>query len=97
MWQDLHAQILDLVREYYHAAARAASRSCPAWTTVPYAGRVFDAEEMVAAVDAVLDFWLTLGPQGDAVRARTGRVRRRRATPCSSTPAPAPTSSPSPL
>ncbi len=62
MWQDLHAQILDLVRDYYHA--RHAGR--PGNGTVPYAGRVFDENEMVAAVDAVLDFWLTLGPQGDA-------------------------------
>jgi len=32
---------------------------------VPYAGRVFDEQELVAAVDAVLDFWLTLGPHGE--------------------------------
>jgi CDP-6-deoxy-D-xylo-4-hexulose-3-dehydrase len=38
----------------------------PGQTRVPYAGRVFDDAELVAAVDAVLDFWLTLGPQGDA-------------------------------
>jgi len=29
-----------------------------------YAGRVYDSREVVAAVEAVLDFWLTLGPQG---------------------------------
>ena len=32
---------------------------------VPYAGRVYDASEVRAAVDASLDFWLTLGPNGD--------------------------------
>jgi CDP-6-deoxy-D-xylo-4-hexulose-3-dehydrase len=62
MWQELHGRILDLVREYYQA--RHASR--PGAGTVPYAGRVFDDNEMVAAVDAVLDFWLTLGQHGDA-------------------------------
>lgn len=32
---------------------------------VPYAGRVYDAREIQAAVSASLDFWLTLGPHGD--------------------------------
>lgn len=34
--------------------------------TIPYAGRVFDADEVEAAVGATLDFWLTLGPEGEA-------------------------------
>jgi len=38
----------------------------PGQTTVPYAGRVFDSDEVEAAVSATLDFWLTLGPEGDA-------------------------------
>jgi CDP-4-dehydro-6-deoxyglucose reductase, E1 len=65
MWQELHARILDLVREYYQAR-HATKPFLPGASRVPYAGRVFDDEEMVAAVDAVLDFWLTLGPQGEA-------------------------------
>ncbi len=38
----------------------------PGETTVPYAGRVFDQDEVEAAVSATLDFWLTLGPEGDS-------------------------------
>ncbi|MBW8782341.1 MAG: lipopolysaccharide biosynthesis protein RfbH [Verrucomicrobia bacterium] len=34
--------------------------------TIPYAGRVFDQDEVEAAVGATLDFWLTLGPEGEA-------------------------------
>jgi len=34
-------------------------------STVPYAGRVFDEDEVEAAVSSALDFWLTLGPEGD--------------------------------
>ncbi len=34
--------------------------------TIPYAGRVFDSAEVEAAVGATLDFWLTLGPEGEA-------------------------------
>lgn len=33
---------------------------------VPYAGRVYDAREVVAGVSSMLDFWLTLGPDGEA-------------------------------
>jgi CDP-6-deoxy-D-xylo-4-hexulose-3-dehydrase len=79
MWQDLHARILDLVREYYQA--RHASKAFfPGNSKVPYAGRVFDEQEMVAAVDTVLDFWLTLGPQGEAFeRELAGYVGTRHA------------------
>jgi CDP-6-deoxy-D-xylo-4-hexulose-3-dehydrase len=65
MWQDLHERILELVREYYHARHEGGT-FVPGQSKVPYAGRVFDDHELVAAVDAVLDFWLTLGPQGEA-------------------------------
>src|SRR3989440_6888878 len=33
---------------------------------VPYAGRVFTEEEVTAAVGSTLDFWLTLGKEGEA-------------------------------
>jgi len=65
MWQELHARILDLVREYYQER-HAPADFIPGQSRVPYAGRVFDAQELVAAVDATLDFWLTLGPHGEA-------------------------------
>src|SRR5262249_40063303 len=65
MSQDLEQQILDQVRAYYDA--RHADRQFnPGHDAVPYGGRVFDSDEMAAGVKAVLDFWLTLGPQGDA-------------------------------
>lgn len=37
----------------------------PGTTFVPYAARVYDHHEVEAAVDASLDFWLTLGAHGD--------------------------------
>jgi CDP-6-deoxy-D-xylo-4-hexulose-3-dehydrase len=67
------ARIEGLVREYSavaHAAnAPGGSPSAPfvpGKTPVPYAARVFDGGEVSAAVRTTLDFWLTLGPQGDA-------------------------------
>jgi CDP-6-deoxy-D-xylo-4-hexulose-3-dehydrase len=63
--QDLRKQILQLVRDF-HGARHAGASYRPGHDWVHYGGRVFDQDEMVAAVDAVLDFWLTLGPHGDA-------------------------------
>jgi CDP-6-deoxy-D-xylo-4-hexulose-3-dehydrase len=65
MWQETHQRILDLVREYYQARHESED-FVPGRDKVPYAGRVFDADELTAAVSAVLDFWLTLGPEGEA-------------------------------
>jgi CDP-4-dehydro-6-deoxyglucose reductase, E1 len=55
---DLRAQILGLVREY-HDAKFAHRTFEPGQDRVHYAGRVFDAEELVNLVDASLDFYLT--------------------------------------
>ena len=71
--EQLRAEILRLTREYserMHRAQRPGDNPTRAsWEegqTIPYAGRVFDAEEVEAAVGATLDFWLTLGPEGEA-------------------------------
>jgi CDP-6-deoxy-D-xylo-4-hexulose-3-dehydrase len=71
---ELRAEILRLVREYAsrrHAGfalpeAEAPSAFEPGVSPVPYAGRVFDADEVEAGVASLLDFWLTLGPEGEA-------------------------------
>ena len=57
--------------QYFHTANRPGSDPMrapfvPGQTTVPYAGRVFNEDEVEAAVSATLDFWLTLGPEGEA-------------------------------
>lgn len=70
----LKAEILRLSAEYsrrMHRQNRPAADPTPppfqaGETTVPYAGRVFDENEVVAAVDSTLDFWLTLGSKGEA-------------------------------
>jgi len=38
----------------------------PGKSPVHYAGRVYDAEEVINAVNASIDFWLTLGPYGNS-------------------------------
>src|SRR4051794_39228810 len=74
---ELKAEILRLSREYsalvhqnnrpgYESDQTARPKFVPGQTVVPYAGRVFSESEVEAAVGATLDFWLTLGPEGDA-------------------------------
>jgi CDP-6-deoxy-D-xylo-4-hexulose-3-dehydrase len=72
--EELRNQILELVREYSrrnHRSNRAGddphkAAFIPGKTPIPYAGRVFSEDEVEAAVGSVLDFWLTLGAQGDS-------------------------------
>ena len=73
---DLKAKILSLTREYsalVHKANRPGSEGLanfvPGVTNIPYAGRVFNEDEVEAAVGSTLDFWLTLGPEGHAFEA----------------------------
>jgi CDP-6-deoxy-D-xylo-4-hexulose-3-dehydrase len=56
----LRAEILELVANF--ARRRWTPQTyVPGKTPAPYAGRVFDEEEVVSLVDASLDFWLTSG------------------------------------
>jgi len=72
--EKLKAEILRLTAEYsklVHRANRPAGDAealefIPGQTPIPYAGRVFTEHEVSAAVGATLDFWLTLGPEGEA-------------------------------
>jgi len=70
---ELKSEILRLTREYSklaHASNRPGVDSARTpyvkGESVPYAGRVFTEEEVEAAVGSTLDFWLTLGPEGEA-------------------------------
>ena len=65
----LKREILERVRRYWEVAHRPVPFTPPT-SRVNYAGRVFGAEELVNAVDASLDFWLTLGPWGDLFEAK---------------------------
>lgn len=61
--QEARKQIIDSVRDYcnkYHK-----KREFEPGDKISYAGRVYDAEEMVNLVDSALDFWLTAGKYVD--------------------------------
>lgn len=58
----LQQEILDRVREFARTRFGSADETfVPGEAEIPYAGRVFDEEELVSLVDSSLDFWLTAG------------------------------------
>lgn len=70
--ESIKQEILRLTRIYskkVHTKFRPASDPIrEQWkkgTPIPYAGRVFDEREVEAAVSSTLDFWLTLGIEGE--------------------------------
>ncbi len=75
---ELKTEILRLAKDFSRLAHAANRPGCetpdnvrrppflPGQTAVPYAGRVFDENEVAAAVASALDFWLTLGKEGEA-------------------------------
>jgi CDP-6-deoxy-D-xylo-4-hexulose-3-dehydrase len=58
--EQLQKEIFDRVARYYQLA-HAERPFIPGKTRVGYAGRVWDEREMINMVDAILEFWLTLG------------------------------------
>ena len=73
--EEIKAEILRLTREYsglvhqnnWPADEDAPRRKfVPGESVVPYAGRVFNTDEVANAVSSTLDFWLTLGKEGEA-------------------------------
>jgi CDP-6-deoxy-D-xylo-4-hexulose-3-dehydrase len=67
--KDLRRQIQELVTEYYQQA-HALRPFTPGESRVHYASRVYDEQELMAAVDACLDFWLSAGPNAAAFERR---------------------------
>ena len=70
--RQLSAEILERVRQI--AGLRAQKPPfVPGKTLVPYAGRVYDEEEMVSLVESSLEFWLTAGRWHRRLEAELGR------------------------
>ncbi|HEX8279378.1 MAG TPA: DegT/DnrJ/EryC1/StrS family aminotransferase, partial [Segetibacter sp.] len=85
--QEIKDQILSLTKEFSKLAHKAnrpgfeSSEVKPDFkegNTIPYAGRVFDENEVVAAISSTLDFWLTLGKNGDTFEKQLARFLRVR-------------------
>ena len=61
--EHIRQQIYSLVTEYYQAAHQP-EPFVPGETFIHYAGRTYDQRDLIALVDASLDFWLTMGEYG---------------------------------
>jgi CDP-4-dehydro-6-deoxyglucose reductase, E1 len=57
--QEIRTNILSLVEEYHDARVRETKKFTSGVSRVHYAGRHYDARELVNLVDSSLDFWLT--------------------------------------
>jgi len=72
---EIREEILNLTREYsrrkHHqhlpGYLSKSNSFTPGGSWVPYAARTFSDEEVVSAVASTLDFWLTLGSEGEAM------------------------------
>ena len=72
---EIREEILNLTREYSRRKHHQQLPGCehrsnsftPGVTPVPYAARTFSDDEVVSAVGSALDFWLTLGSEGEAM------------------------------
>ncbi len=62
----LEQRILALTGELIRRRLSRRDEFIPGVSRIPYAGRVYDEQEVQAAVKSCLDFWLTLGPEGAA-------------------------------
>ncbi len=62
--EELKAKILALTRQYAIQKHEEPTFFLPGTQDVYYSGRVFNADEVEAAVSSMLDFWLTLGTEG---------------------------------
>ena len=67
--QEAREEILSLVRaycgKYHNRTADTFDPETAEYHRIPYAGRVYDAEEMTNLVDSSLEFWLTAGRYTD--------------------------------
>jgi CDP-6-deoxy-D-xylo-4-hexulose-3-dehydrase len=58
--KEIRKEIFKKVKEFY-LSQKSEENFSPGKTAIPYAGRVYDEKEIIALVDASLDFWLTAG------------------------------------
>lgn len=72
--KELKTQIIELVEEYY-TVSFSNSEFVLGKTLIPYAGRVFDHDELVHLAETDFDFWLTAGCFADQLERQFYRFR----------------------
>jgi CDP-6-deoxy-D-xylo-4-hexulose-3-dehydrase len=70
MSSKLREEILDKVKEFYKSEHKEKNEIfIEGETRIPFAGRVYDEEELLNLIDSSLDFWLTAGRYSDEFEA----------------------------
>jgi CDP-4-dehydro-6-deoxyglucose reductase, E1 len=59
--EEIRLEIFSKIRDIHIIRKQTEKTFIPGTSPIPYAGRVYDENEMIALVDASLDFWLTSG------------------------------------
>ena len=68
----LRGEIFEKIAEFY-SLEHGEKPFVPGQTKIHYAGRVYDEREMLAMVDAVLEFWLTMGRHAEEFEKELGK------------------------
>lgn len=76
MSRDIRTEILELVKEFYQE--QKVQQFIPGKTTIPFAGRIYDEDEIVKLVDSSLDFWLTTGRYAEEFEAKFAQIMHQR-------------------
>ena len=71
------AKLREYIRELY-GVQHVEKPFRPGETHIPYSGRVFDENEIIAAVESCLEFWLTLGNNGKKFEEKLADYLNRR-------------------
>ena len=58
---EIRQEIFLKIRDLYNLRKQTEQTFIPGTSPIPYAGRVYDEKDIIALVDASLDFWLTTG------------------------------------
>ncbi len=75
--KQLRSKILDLVIEY-HKSAEKNKNFLPGKSLIPFAGRIYDEDELVNLVDSSLDFWLTTGRYAEEFETKFAEIMQQR-------------------
>jgi len=59
--KDLKEKVFQAAHRYYDAVHRRDKKKFTPGDRIPYGGRIYDEKEILAAIDASLEFWLTAG------------------------------------
>ena len=76
MDNNLRSEILELVRRFQNE--QKTQDFIPGKTVIPFAGRIYDEDELVKLVDSSLDFWLTTGRYAEEFEVEFAKIMQQR-------------------